>query len=79
MTANVTRDQLHQLVDDLPESQWSSAERALSYLRLLANATPDDEAWTDDDETAIEEAEAEVASGAFISHDEARRQLLERR
>lgn len=78
MTANLTRDHLHQLVDSLPESQWSSAERALLYLKLQANATPDDESWSDDDETAIQEAEAEIANGAFLTHDEARRQLLER-
>ena len=76
MPANLTRDHLHRLVDDLPESQWSAAERALQYLRLQANATFDDELWSGDDEAAIEEAEAEVARGEFVSDDETRRILL---
>ena len=78
MTVNLTRAHLHQLVDDLPESQWSSAERALQYLHLQANAASDDEAWRDDDEAALQEAEAEIERGGFVSHAEARRQLLER-
>ena len=77
MTVNVTRALLHQLIDELPESQWSSAERALQYLHLQANAMCDDESWSDDDESALEEAGAEIEHGEFVSHEEARRQLLE--
>jgi len=76
MILNRTRDHLHQLVDNLPESQWSAAERALQHLHLLATKTIDDEPWTDDDEEAVREAEAEIARGDYTSHEEARRQLL---
>jgi hypothetical protein len=77
MTANLTRAHLHRLVDNLPESQWSAAERALLYLQLLATKPSDDEPWSDEDEAASQEAETEFARGEFVSHDEARRMLLD--
>jgi hypothetical protein len=78
VTANVTRDHLHQLVDALPESQWSSAERALQYLHLQAHAVSDDEEWSQDDEAALLEAEVEIERGGYVSHTDARRQLFDR-
>lgn len=76
MTMNLTRSHLHQLVDELPESQWSAAERALEQLRLLATKPVDDESWTDEDEAAVQEAESEIARSDYITHDEALRLLL---
>lgn len=78
MTAHVTRNHLHQLIDALPESQWSSAERALQYLHLQARAASDDEEWSKDDEAALLEAEAEIERGGYVSHTNARRQLFDR-
>lgn len=46
------REDLHELVDRLPEDQFS---RARFYL-LVLNSPVDDEAVTDDDRAAIDEA-----------------------
>jgi hypothetical protein len=77
MTPTPTRDDLHELVDRLPESQWSAAQRALQYLHLVTTTPVDDEPWTDEDEAALQEAEEEIARGDIMSHEDARRLLLE--
>lgn len=79
-----TRARLHELVDELPESELHAAKRFLEYLRnmgdpllrALAEAPLDDEPLTPEDEAAIEEARAEYAAGKVLSHEEARRLLL---
>lgn len=78
MAMNLTRDHLHQLVDELPESQWSAAEGALQYLHLLATKPFDDEPWTAEDEAAVQEAKAELARDDHVSHGEAVAELVSR-
>lgn len=79
-----TRERLHRLVDELPESELHAAERYLDFLRTagdpllraLAAAPVDDEPLTPDDEAAIAEARAEYERGASIPWEELRKELL---
>jgi hypothetical protein len=70
------RDRLRQLIDSLPQRQWSAAERALEQLHLLTTKEVDDEPWTDEDEAAVREAEAEFARDDGVSSDNAAGELL---
>lgn len=81
-----TREELHRLVDALPESEWHSARRFLEYLRdrgsdpllrALAEAPIDDEPETPEEAAAVQEAREAAARGEVVSHEEARRRLLE--
>jgi hypothetical protein len=75
------RDNLHRLVDTLPESELERAERVLEALRQVAEpsyrplegAPLDDEPETPEEEEAVEEARRDVAAGRVISHEEAKR------
>jgi hypothetical protein len=65
---------LHQLVEELPESEWRAAERFLAYLRDMADpvrralltAPWDDEPETDEERQAVQEAHEELARGDTI-------------
>jgi hypothetical protein len=75
------RDNLHRLVDTLPESELERAERVLEALRQVAepfsrpleDAALDDEPETPEEREAVEEARSDVAAGRVISHEEAKR------
>jgi hypothetical protein len=75
------RDNLHRLVDTLPESELVRAERVLEALRQVAeplyrpleDAPLDDEPETPEERAAVEEARSDVAAGRVISHTEAKR------
>jgi hypothetical protein len=77
----VPRDNLHRLVDALPESELERAERVLEELRQVAeppyrpleDAPLDDESETAEEKAAVEEARSDVGAGRVISHDEAKR------
>lgn len=77
------RDALHQLVDDLPESELPSAARLLEALRdaddpvgrVLARAPLDDEPDDDDFDGGLTEARAEADAGGGVATDELRRRL----
>ena len=67
-----TKDELHQLVDDLPESEMHAALRFLEYLRdqrndpfvqALMDAPEDDEPDTPEEQQAADEAWQEYLSG----------------
>jgi len=66
---------LHQLIEELPESEWLAAERFLAYLRDMADpvrralltAPWDDEPKTDEERQAVQEAREELARGDTIS------------
>ena len=79
----ITRDDLHKLVDHLPECEWE-----VSYWVLLAHlkqhdpmlwrlmtAPEDDEEETEEERLAIEEAMADVRAGRLISHEEIEERL----
>ena len=80
-----TKERIHQLVEDLPESELETAKRvleALSALSLsnpvveaLANAPVDDESVSDEEAQAIEEGERDIEAGQVVSVDQVRTRL----
>lgn len=81
----VTKQQLHDLVNELPEDRLPAAEKLLRslhdlpsdpFLRSLLLAPEDDEPLTDEQGAGIEEALQDVAEGRTVSNEEARRILL---
>lgn len=83
-TTTPTRNQLHDLVDALPEEEIPAAVRALRQLtdpvlRALARAAlREPEELTPEEEADVDEALADIAAGRVISHEEARWRLLGR-
>ena len=70
------KQELHQLIDQLPAEQVTAAVRYMHYLCAdpvllsLLNAPPDDEPYTAEQHERDAAAEASIASGNGISHDE---------
>jgi len=70
------KQELHQLIDQLPADQVAAAVRYMHYLCAdpvllsLLNAPPDDEPYTQEQRDRDAQAEASIASGGGISHDE---------
>ena len=80
-----TRIQLHQLIDELSESDFATVERLLTalrdtgadpMLRALDEAREDDEPTTPEEDASAEEAWQEYRQGEGISGEEAQRLLL---
>jgi hypothetical protein len=77
------RDSLHRLVDDLPESEVSRAERLLEVLKetaekplyTLENAPEDDEAETSQEAVAVAEAWRDYREGKSLTTEELKREL----
>jgi hypothetical protein len=75
----VAREQIHRLVDELPDDELDAARRYLQYLRdqgdpfarLLANAPFDDEETTPEEDASTREAWDQRQDS--ISAEEARR------
>jgi hypothetical protein len=83
---SVTKQELHQLIEEIEEYQYDEAAEKLRRLRELArdpvyqafmNAPLDDEPLTDEERRLIDEAKAEVARGESISWEEAQRLLFD--
>ncbi len=81
----IARDNLHELVDRLPESELEHARRVLEYLeerasdpmlRALAEAPEDDEELTPDEIEAVEEGSAQIARGEGIPWEQVRSRYL---
>ncbi len=78
-----TKEELHQLVDQLPDPEVPVAGRFLEYLRdvgdpllsSLRRARPDDEPVTEADRGALREGREAVRQGTLVSNEELRRQL----
>ena len=79
----VTREDLHKLVDRLPECEWE-----VSYWVLLAHlkehdpllwrlmtAPEDDEEETEEERLAVEEAREDMRAGNWISQEEIEHRL----
>jgi hypothetical protein len=74
---------LHQLIEELPESEFVAAARFLTYLRdmadpvhrALSTAPWDDEPETEEERQAVQEAREELARGETISDTELWRRL----
>lgn len=82
----ITREELHRLIDALPESEWQAARRFLEYLRdrgvdpllrALADAPEDDEPVTPEEEAAIREAYQAIARGEVVPLEDVARRLLD--
>jgi hypothetical protein len=77
----VTRERVHQLIEELPDSELPVIERFLEerradpVLRTLAEAPEDDEPLTPEDAAAIAEGVEALKRGETISQDELRRSL----
>jgi hypothetical protein len=75
-----TKDDLHQLVDQLDED---AAREALAYLQtlnlpaFLRDAPLDDEPQTETERAAVAEADTDLAAGRVVSHEEIRREFGE--
>lgn len=76
MGAMTTREKLHHLVDELEEAELAPTLRLFEMRRedpmieAFANAPEDDEPWTDEDEAAVAESDADFAAGRTLSHEE---------
>jgi hypothetical protein len=70
------KQELHQLIDQLPTEQVTAAMRYMQYLCAdpvllsLLNAQPDDEPYTEEQRARDAEAGTSIAGGNGISHDE---------
>lgn len=85
-----TRERIHRLIDELPEADVSAALRLVEQVKadpmayrdpVLGTSTTgpeDDEPLSPDDEAALKEAYANVASGRVFPHQVARRRLIGR-
>ena len=82
----VTKQDLHQLIEEIPEEELQAAAKYLTRLRDLANdpvyqafmnAPLDDEPVTPEERRLIDEAKAEVARGEVVSWEEADRLLFD--
>jgi hypothetical protein len=80
-----TKEELHSLVEQLPESELATARRLLEALRLLGQdprqvtldmAPWDDEPTSPEEEAGVAVARQEIARGEVISAEEAKRRLL---
>ena len=77
-----TKEALHRLVDELPESILPEAERYLAslrddpVLRAFMEAPEDDELLTSEEIAAIEEGKAEIARGEGIPWEVVERRLF---
>ena len=75
------KQELHQLIDQLPTEQVTAALRYIHYLCAdpvllsLLNALPDDELYTDAQRQRDAEAEASITGGNGISHEEVLREF----
>jgi hypothetical protein len=78
-----TKNSLHRLIDELPESELAAAERFLHYLRATADpvlrallkAPPDNEPETEEERQTAQEAREELARGEVRTLEEMRRDL----
>ena len=79
----MTRAELHELLDSLPDDRLDEARQRLAelvddpVLRALMLAPVDDEPLTDEERASIDEAKAAYRRGEWISDDELARRLGE--
>lgn len=77
----IAREELHELIDKLPEREIPTVRGLLRYLagdpllRALAEAPIDDEEETEKERAAVAEGRAEIARGEVYSWEEVRAEL----
>jgi hypothetical protein len=75
------KEQLHARIEQMTDSEAEALlriaeERAADPLSRMWDAAPvDDEPWTDADETAVAEGDADIAAGRVTDLDHLRRDL----
>ena len=80
-----TREEIHELLDQLPESELEDLHRVVlerlakhdPVLHALLDAPEDDEPETEEERIAVAEARADFESGNWLPHEEVKRRLLE--
>lgn len=78
-----TREELHRLVDELPENETGVARRFLEFLRAsndpvwrsLLNAPEDDEPESEEERRGVAEAYEDFAQGRVVSAEEVEKEL----
>ena len=79
-----TREELHRLVDELPDRETDSARRVLEFLRLsrdpvlqaFEEAPLDDEPETAEEAKKVAEAYDDISSGRTFTSEEIRKDLF---
>lgn len=77
----MSRDELHQLIDCIPDDELPAAKRFLQFLalkpayRTALSAPPDDECVTERDAAAIAQGREEVRGGKSVPHDDILREF----
>ena len=66
-----TRERLHEMIDELPASQFDAAAHAIWALSV----PEDDEPISDEEREALDGAHEAYLRGDFIPHDEAMREI----
>ena len=77
------KDELHRLVDELPQKELHGAKRFLEYLRnmgdpvlrALSEAPEDDEPETQEEKAAVAEAYEDFKAGRLIPLDDVKREF----
>jgi hypothetical protein len=77
------KEELHRLVDELPEGEMYGAKRFLEYLRNMGDpvlramleAPEDDEPETAEERAAVAEAYEDFEAGRVVSHQEIKREF----
>lgn len=64
-------EELHRLIDKLPEDEWPLASRFLHFLAEGGGDAP----LSDEDRASVREGDAEMARGEFVTLDERKRQF----
>ena len=78
------KDDLHRLVDELPEEELHGAKRYLEYLRnmgdpvlrALREAPIDDEPSSPEEDKLVDEAWQEYLQGKWVGSEEVKRKFL---
>ncbi len=80
----LAREELHELIDRLPETELPAVRSYLRYLaetagdpvlRALVNAPIDDEPETEEERKAVEEAKKALTEGRVLSDKQTAREL----
>ena len=77
------KDDLHRLVDELPQDELLTAKRYLEYLRnmsdpllkTLMEAPMDDEPETAEEKAAVAEAYEDLAAGRVVTFEDIKREF----
>lgn len=79
---SMEREEMHRLIDQLPEDELKVARRYLEYLRdvdpvrkALDAASVDDEAETEEEREAVKQGEDDISAGRTLTTDELKREL----